>query len=63
MKFISHLFFLFITIPLIVISAVVVIIGIYLSVFHHSFDVIIGRVLVVVGSSVFIYAAQFFDKR
>jgi hypothetical protein len=63
MKFISHLFFLFITIPLIVISAVVVIIGIYLSVFHHSFDVIIGRVLVVVGSSVFIYAAQFIDKR
>jgi hypothetical protein len=63
MRIMSLLFFLFVTIPLIVISAVVVIIGIYLSVFNHSFDVIIGRVMVVVGSSVFISAAQFIDKR
>jgi hypothetical protein len=55
--------FLFVTIPLIVISAILVIFGIYLSVFNHSFDVIIGRVLVVVGSGVFIFAAQFIDKR
>ena len=63
MRILSFLFFLFVTLPLIVISTVVVIIGIYLSVFQHSFDVIIGRALVVVGSSVFIFAAQFIDKR
>lgn len=50
------------SILLIIISAVVVIIGIYLSVFHHSFS-IIGQVLVVVGSGVFVFAAQFIDKR
>lgn len=61
-EIVSLLFFLFVTIPLIVISAVVVIIGIYLSVFHHSFDVIIGRVLVIVGAGVFIFAAQLTDK-
>jgi hypothetical protein len=63
MRIVSLLFFVFITIPLIVISAVLVLSGIYISVFHHSFDVIIGRVMVVVGSSVFIFAAQFIDKR
>lgn len=58
MRILSFLVFLFIVIPLIVISVILVIFGIYLSVFHHSFKVIIGRVLVVVGASSFITATQ-----
>jgi len=61
MKIVSLLVFLIVTIPLIVISSIAVIAGIYLSVFHHSFS-IIGQVLVVVGSSIFIFAAKFIDK-
>ena len=62
MKITSPLFFLFIAIPLIVISAIAVIAGLYLSITDHSLS-IIGQVLVVVGAGCFVTATQFIDKR
>ncbi len=62
MKLSSFVLFLFIALPLIIISSLLVIFGIYLSVSNHSASVI-GQALVVVGSSVFIFAAKFINKR
>jgi hypothetical protein len=63
MRIVSLLVFLFIVIPLSVISTIAVIAGIYLSVFNHdSFNIIIGRMFVVVGSGGLISAGKLIKR-